>query len=201
MAISSAIPKERAELFAPLLNARMSNYKINEYPSRTAAFIANAIHESQYFTRLVESFRYKDPARLLLIFPRDFKNLADAQAVHAKGQEAIANRVYANQNGNGTEASGDGWRYRGRGIGMNTGKANYKEIQLETGWSLLTQPELLEQPDKAVDAYCLFWMNRNLSTPADNADFLKVCKIINGGKIGLAERTELYKKAVKVFGG
>lgn len=200
-AVEPNIPDDKAVLFFDLLNQEMAKNGINKYKLRAAAFLANVIHESSNLTRLIESFNYKDPARLVLIFPNDFKSIADARAVHAKGRAAIANRVYANQNGNGNEASGDGFRYCGRSLMMITGRANYLVCQQSTGLKVIDHPELLEDPKNAVVAARDFWHRHNLNVPADNADFLKVCKIINGGKIGLTERTIIYRRAIKVLGG
>lgn len=194
------IPLKTAELFAPILQASMSKYGVTAYPMRSAAYLANAVHESAGFTRLKESFRYRDPVRLYAIFKRDFKNLDDATAVWRKGPEAIANRVYANQNGNGNEASGDGLKYCGRGIGQVTGRANYKAVGQRIGQDLINHPELLEQPVHAVESFSVFWHDRQLNTVADNADFNRICRIINGGENGLVERQSLYKAFLKILG-
>jgi len=143
--------------------------------------------------------RYKDPARLLKIFPRDFKNLDDAIAVHARGQQAIANRVYANQNGNGNESSGDGWNYRGRSLIQTTGKRNYVAVAMALDLDLLEHPELLEIPVNAANAAGLFWHDNNINAPADRNDIVAVRKAVNGGNIGLVDVQEYYRRAVAVF--
>lgn len=194
------IPPKTASLFAPILQESMARHGVTAYPMRSAAYLANAAHESMFFTRMKESFNYRDPVRLYAIFKHDFKNLEDATTVWRKGQEAVANRVYANQNGNGNEASGDGLKYCGRGIGQVTGRANYKAVGLKLGLDLVAHPELLEQPVHAVESFSVFWHDRQLNTVADNADFNRICRIINGGENGLVERQSLYKAFLKILG-
>ena len=194
------IPPKTAALFAPILQESMNRHGVTAYSMRAAAYLANAAHESMFFTRMKESFNYRDPVRLYAIFKHDFKSLDDATAVWRKGPEAIANRVYANQNGNGNEASGDGLKYCGRGIGQVTGRANYKAVGHRIGQDLINYPELLEQPVHAVESFSVFWHDHQLNTVADNADFNRICQIINGGENGLAERIALYKAFLRVFG-
>ena len=90
-------------------------------PTQLAQFLANAAHESAGWTKYLENMNYR-AERLLVVFPKYFKNLADAKAVVAQGQEAIGNRVYANRMGNN---STNGYFYRGRGVFQLTGKNNY----------------------------------------------------------------------------
>jgi len=114
---------------------------------RVAHFLGNILHETLRLTRLVESLSYSTPDRLDGVYS-NVHGLQDAATLIKAGPVAIANRVYAGVNGNGNEASGDGWRYRGRGYPHHTGRDNYAELKLETGIDFLSKPELLQQPGR-----------------------------------------------------
>lgn len=187
---------KNADLFAPLLTDTANRFGILG-PLERAAWLATIAEETGELNRLVESFNYKDPARLYAIFPRDFKSIDDAVAVHARGHQAIANRVYANQNGNGNEASGDGWRYRGRSCIQITGKENYIGVMLDLDLDLLERPELLEEPKHAADAAGFYWHAHKINEVA--ADIVAVTKRVNGGRNGLEKRKEFYRRAVAAF--
>lgn len=188
----------RADLFAPLLSDTAARFGIDA-PLRLAAWLATIAEETGELNRLVESFNYKDPAHLYDTFRHDFANLDDAIAVHARGQEAMANRVYANQNGNGDEASGDGWRFRGRSCIQITGKENYIGVMLGLDLDLIARPELLEEPKHAADAAGFFWKAHRLNDLADARDMVAVTKRVNGGRNGLDKRLEYYSRAVKAL--
>lgn len=187
-----------ANVFAPLLSDAAARFGIDTN-LRVAAWLSQVAHETRELQCLVESFNYRDPARLVKIFPNDFASLDDAKAVHARGQQAIANRVYANQNGNGDEDSGDGWNFRGRSCIMTTGKENYIGVMLGLGLDLMARPELLEVPKHAADAAGFFWKAHGINAAADRGDIVAVSKKVNGGKIGLAERVEYFKRCTQAF--
>lgn len=181
--LRTALPKSKADfdVLAPLLDAAAKEFGIVS-PLQQAAWLAQLAHESGEFTRLVESFAYRDPTRLPLVFKGDFRDLADAKAVHAKGQQAIANRVYANQNGNGPESSGDGWKYRGRSYIQTTGRANYKRTGDGIGLDLIAKPELLADPKHACRAAGFFWKDNNLNKWVDAGDYDGLSDAINMGR-------------------
>src|SRR5260370_19575647 len=104
--------------------------------------------ESAGLTRMEESLHYRDPARLVSLF-RAVKDTADATALIAQGPEAIANRVYANRLGNGSQASGDGWRYRGSGYIQLTGRDNYRKFGTKGNIDLVEDPNLVRPPPTA----------------------------------------------------
>jgi len=108
-----------------LENARVQS-SVNS-ARRLCHFMGQVFVETAGFTVLEENLNYKNPDRLDMIFSA-VKGRDDAVALIAKGPEAIANRVYANRLGNGNEASGDGWRYRGSGYKQLTGRANFRVI-------------------------------------------------------------------------
>jgi len=195
-----------ADNFVPFLNAAMLEQGITARGER-CAFIANLAHESQHFTRWFENLNYKAP-RLLVVFRKYFKNPVTA-ARYAGKPELIANRVYANRMGNGDEASGDGWRYRGRGpIGL-TGRENYQVYGDELGIDLVSNPDLAAQPEHGFRIAARFWKRTNCddvargltcNKDADRGKLTIICKRINGGLNGLEDRIELFDRAARVLG-
>lgn len=164
---------------------------------RRAAFLAQLAHESAQFTAFVENLNYSTTA-LQKVFKKYFptKELADA---YARKPAKIANRVYANRMGNGDEASGDGYAFRGRGFLQLTGKNNYTKCGLDLGVDLLKDPDYLMTPDGAVDSALWYWKANNLNNYADHEDIKGQTKVINGGYNGLDERIAFYNKAKSVL--
>lgn len=165
--------------------------------TRQSAFLAQTAHESAGFTRLTENLNYSATG-LAATWPGRFRGAdgqpnALAQVLHRR-PEAIANLVYANRMGNGPEASGDGWRYRGRGLLQITGRAQYQRCGAALGLPLVEQPDLLAQPEPAVLSAAWFWQVNGLNELADAGDFEAITRRINGGLNGLAERRALWAK-------
>jgi len=164
-------------------------------PLRLAHFFAQLEHESN-LKPVSENLNYSASA-LIRVFKKYFtKSLATK---YARNPEAIANRVYANRMDNGNEASGDGWKYRGRGFIQITGKANYTELTEDTGIDYINNPDLLLDEVDAMISAIWFWKKRNLNYYADNDDVKMVTKRINGGYNGLEHRTQLLKKYKQKF--
>jgi putative chitinase len=164
--------------------------------ARWAAFIAQIAHESAQFTRLVEGLSYSVRG-LMTTWPQRFPTERVAQPF-ARNPERLANYVYANRLGNGPPESGDGWRYRGRGLIQITGKANYAEAGVALKLPLVAQPAMLERPTDAVRAAAWYWQTHHLNELADaNSQdaFEAITQRINGGFTGLAERIALWRKA------
>lgn len=178
----------------------LPDYEINT-AQRIAAFIAQCSHESGGFTALQENLNYK-PATLRKLFGKYFPTDALAEEYCAKPnkQEAIASRIYANRMGNGDEASGDGYKYRGRGLIQLTGKSNY----IAFADSLEITPEeasdYLVTFEGAAQSACWFWEANNLNQWADKGDIVTLTKRINGGTIGLEDRIKHYEHALHVLG-
>lgn len=156
-------------------------------PLRVVHFIAQVMTETAGLTRLVESFHYRDPARLDALFSA-VAGLADAKALLARGEEAIANRVYGGRIGNGDEASGDGWRFRGRGYLQITGRGNYHALGTKMGIDLEAEPERLEQEGPAAEASARYWAVNGVNGEADCDDVVGVARRINPALAGLDER-------------
>lgn len=169
--------------------------------ARLAAFISQCAHESGGFKFLKENLNYK-AASLRKVFPKYFPDDATANhyANQPNKQEAIANRVYANRMGNGDEASGDGFRYLGRGLIQLTGKNNYTLFAASIDTPLEEIPEYLQTFEGAVQSACWFWEQNNLNQWADKGDILTLTKRINGGTIGLEDRIKHYNHALHVLG-
>jgi putative chitinase len=172
-------------------------YEINT-PERVAMFLAQCSHESGGFTLMQENLRYR-AARLVQVFPKYFRDADPAD--YDNDPEAIASRVYANRMGNGDEESGEGYKFRGRGIIQITGKDNYTRCSAEA-WeddTLLNDPDALCTIDGAVLSACWYWDMRNLNDPSDRGDVLTATKKINGGTIGLDDRIAKYNKMLPIL--
>ena len=179
------------------LNKILPDYGIDT-PQRVAAFIAQAAHESGNFTALHENLNYR-AVTLRKVFPKYFPT-DEMAAQYAQQPERIANRVYANRMGNGPEESGDGFRYCGRGLIQLTGQQNYQNFANSIETPLEQVPDFLQTFEGAVQSACWFWENNNLNQYADANDILTMTKRINGGTIGLEDRTRHYQHALQVFG-
>lgn len=160
-------------------------------PLRIAHFIAQLAHESAMFRRVVENLNYSAEG-LSKVFPRYFDRTA--AAAYARNPRAIANRAYANRLGNGDEASGDGYRYRGRGLIQLTGRANYRAFGEWLGVDVLATPDVVSSR-YAVASAVYFWTTRKLNAIADRDDLTAVTRTINGGLNGLDHRLQLLEKA------
>jgi putative chitinase len=179
------------------LNDILPEYDITT-PQRVAAFLAQCAHESGGFVFLKENLNYK-AASLRRVFPKYFPDDATAAQYAGKG-EMIANRVYANRMGNGDEASGDGFRYCGRGLIQLTGKHNYTFFAGSLDIPVEEASEYLQTFEGAVQSACFFWEQSKLNQYADSGDILTMTKRINGGTIGLEDRQKHYQHALHIFG-
>jgi putative chitinase len=175
----------------------LPEYEINT-PKRVAAFLAQCAHESGGFVFLKENLNYK-AASLRKVFPKYFPT-DELAAQYANKPEKIANRVYANRMGNGDEASGDGFKYCGRGLIQLTGKDNYTFFAGSLDIPVEEASEYLQTFEGAVQSACFFWEQNNLNQWADKGDILTLTKRINGGTIGLEDRQKHYEHALHIFG-
>ena len=185
------------EQWCNALNKILPDYDITT-PQRVAAFVAQAAHESGNFTALHENLNYR-PETLRKVFPRYFPDDAIA-ARYAHNPEMIANRVYANRMGNGDEASGDGFKFCGRGLIQLTGRSNYQAFADSLEMNIDEVPEFLATFEGAIQSAAWFWETNNLNQYADSGDILTMTKRINGGTIGLEDRQKHYNHALEVFG-
>jgi len=179
------------------LSQLLPDYEINT-PQRIASFIAQCAHESGNFVFLTENLNYKAES-LMKTFPKYFKDLATAKA-YEKQPQKIANKIYADRMGNGNEASGDGWKYRGRGLIQLTGKTNYTWFAASLEISPEEAAKYTQTFEGAAQSACWFWETNKLNQYADTGDILTMTKRINGGTIGLEDRKKHYAHALHVLG-
>ena len=163
-----------------------------------AHFIAQCAHESGNFVFIKENLNYR-AASLMTTFKRYFPTMELAQQ-YEKRPEKIANRVYANRMGNGDEASGDGWRYCGRGLIQLTGRDNYTFFAGSLGISVEEASEYLGTFEGAAQSACWYWEQNNLNKFADANDVRGLTRAINGGYIGLEDRQKHTEHALHVLG-
>lgn len=182
---------------AALETARQDSSVIT--PRRLCHFMGQIFVETCGLKVLEENLRYRNPERLDMVFSA-VKGTADAQALIAKGPEAIANRVYANRLGNGDENSGDGWRYRGSGYKQLTGRANFRNIGAIIHMDLEGHPEFAREPAAAARIAFAFWDACSCSPLADAGDLEAITEKVNGpAKLGLAERRDATLRAMEIW--
>lgn len=177
------------------LNTAMGRFLINT-PGRQAAFIAQVAHESRRLERVEENLHYSS-AGLLRTFGKYF-NISQSVQYAGKVNE-IASRVYANRMGNRGEISGDGYKYRGRGLIQITGHDNYASCGKALGINLEINPDLLTQPEYAAMSAAWFWATNGCNELADRDNFAGITKRINGGLNGQTERLALFELAESAF--
>ena len=194
--LKSALPKcKNPDEWAAALNPAFAKYDINT-KARIASFLAQTGHESGHFNTLSENLNYS-AARLVAVWPKRFPDIGFASK-YEKNPEKLANYVYANRIGNGSEASGDGYKFRGRGLIQLTGRSNYVAASRELALDLVNNPDLLLSPKVAALSAAWFWASHGLNALADDntgdddlEDFTLITKKINGGTAGLKERLQL----------
>jgi len=184
------VRSDRADKYLKALNQTLQMGGINT-PLRITHFLAQVLHESAKLRWVEENLNYSEEA-LLRVFGKYF---TQAQARrYARKPRLIGSRVYANRMGNGNEASGDGYRYRGRGLIQLTGKNNYR------AFSRWIEEDVVEQPELVADRYAVhsavyYWTSNDINAPADLDDVRTVTSKINGGLNGLSDRLDLLEKA------
>lgn len=196
------------EKFANALKMAMIRYNIDNV-NRSRAFLAQIGAESGQLSAVVENLNYSAKG-LRSIFGKYFKTDAEAEK-YARKPEQIANIVYANRLGNGDTKSGDGWRYRGRGLIQLTGKSNYNKASVEMyalplGVDFVDEPDLLATPEYAAQSAAWFWESNGLNALADELGgtndaevFKMITKRINGGYNGLEERQAIYERTKTII--
>lgn len=172
-------------------------YAINT-PLRMAAFIGQCAHESGNFKTLQENLNYSAEA-LCRVWPSRFPSLEAAQPYH-RNPDMIADKVYGGRMGNGTEETGDGSLYCGRGLIQLTGKDNYRMASDALGEDFVASPDLVCGPKYAALTAGWYWNKRGLNKEADAKDYVGMTKKINGGTIGLDDRVKHIAHALEVLG-
>jgi putative chitinase len=164
---------------------------------RISGFMSQCIYESANFQDLSENLHYS-AANLDKNFSKYFGSVRNSSQ-YANQPEAIANIVYANRMGNGPESSGDGWKFRGRGLIQITGRNNYTAFGKFIGKSPEDAAAYMETPMGAFESACWYWDSNNINSAADARDVKMMTRIINGGYNGLDGRTSLYNKCIGIL--
>lgn len=212
--MAAGIKREAAERWLPHVQNAMARFGI-ETERQVAAWLAQTAHESGGYTALVENLNYSADT-MAVVWPKRFAEMGPdgkpkkdakgksipnkfARALHRK-PELLANVVYASRMGNGPTESGEGWKYRGRGLKQLTGKDNYTRCGKALELDLVGDPDLLLQPDGASLSAAWFWVTNKCGPLADAGDFVGLTKKINGGTIGLEDRQRRYKAVLASLG-
>ena len=174
----------------------LEEYEINT-PKRVAAFLAQCGHESGGFVFVTENLNYS-ASGLQRVFPKYFPTMEVAKQ-YERNPKKIASKVYADRMGNGDEASGDGFKFRGRGILQLTGKNNYFWFAASLEITPEQAVDYLETFEGAAQSACWFWSENKLNRFVDADDFKGLTRAINGGYIGLEDRKHHYEIALNMF--
>jgi putative chitinase len=208
---AAGVSQELAERWLPHVQSALARFNINT-PMQVAGWIAQCAHESAGFKTLTENLNYSADT-MAVVWPTRFAVLGpDKKPVKVKGKnqpnkfalalhrkpEMIANAVYSNRMGNGNIESGEGWKFRGRGLKQLTGKFNHIQASKGLGVDLVTNPDLLLEPQWAALSAAWFWAENKCGPIADSGDFVALTKRINGGTIGLEDRQKRYKAVLAV---
>lgn len=209
--LAAGVKRETAERWLPHVQNALARFGI-ESDRQVAGWLAQCAHESGGFARLEEDLNYR-ASTMATCWPARFgvKNPDGTWAKDAKGArvpnkfalalerkpQLIANTVYSGRMGNGPLESGDGWKYRGRGLKQLTGKDNYIRCGAALGLDLVGNPDQLLQPEGAALSAAWFWSVNKCGPLADADDFVGLTKKINGGTIGLEDRQRRYRAILK----
>lgn len=196
-AVFPATSSSTLQTFVEPFNKAASKFEINT-ALRMAAFLSQTGHESAGLKFVAENLNYSTDS-LLRVFPKYFKTRTLAES-YARQPAKIAARVYGGRMGNGAEATGEGWKFRGRGLIQLTGKNNYTSFANAMGMTLDEAVAYLETPEGACMSAAWFWSTNGLNALADKSDVVSMTKRINGGTNGLEDRQALYMKAKKALG-
>jgi putative chitinase len=210
--VAAGVKQATAEKWADAVSAACQEFGIDT-PKRIAGFLSQCAHESGGFERLQENLNYSAdgmagiwPKRFAVMgadgkpVKKDGKNQPNkfALALHRK-PEAIANVVYSGRMGNGPIESGEGWKYRGRGLKQLTGKTNHSNCSKGLGVDLVDNPDLLLEPTYAARSAAWFWSTNKCNVFADADDIEGLTRKINGGLIGIDDRKKRYASALRSF--
>lgn len=183
------------------LNETFQKFNISTVDEQSA-FIGQYSHESNHFKTLQENLNYR-PETLLQLFPltpkRSWGFTPESANEYAHQPIRIANRIYSNRMGNRDEASGDGWRFHGRGLPQLTGHDLYWHFGQYIGEDLVANPDLVATPQYAALAGGWYWATHNCNQIAQAEDWETLTKRINGGLIGLDDRKNLTQHAIQIL--
>lgn len=176
--VQCGVAPTQARLYAQPLEAAAARFGITT-KARVAAFLAQLHHESQAFTRTEENLYYTTPERIRAMWPTRVPTLLDASKL-CRNPQALANVVYANRLGNGDKATGEGWRFRGRGLVQLTGRSNYHVASDALGADYVANPDAVAAPEGACLTAAWFWASIHGNELADASLIDTLTKRING---------------------
>jgi len=182
--------------WVPALNDTFTKFGIATVKQQ-ASFIGQCSHECGNFKILEENLNYR-ATTLMKLWPKRFPTQEIANS-YEKNPKKIANMVYSNRMGNRDEASGDGYRFRGRGCIQLTGHANYFHASKACGVDFVMEPDLVATPQYAAMTAGWFWSTHGCNPLAEVEDWIGLTKKINGGVIGLDDRIKQTQRAVAVL--
>lgn len=193
--IAAGCGPAQARQYAIHLDAAAARFAITT-PRRVAAFVAQCLIESANLVTVEENLWYTTPQRAADVWPSRFKTAADAMP-YMRNPQALANRVYAGKLGNGNEASGDGWRYRGRGLKQLTGKTNYAAATLALDVDYLSAPDLVAKPEHAAQTAAWFFASTGCNELADAGNWDAITRKVNGpAMLQQADRRSLTRRTL-----
>ena len=197
-ALAAAAPQADPKVWLEPLRLAFLKWGFNTPRSIAAALGQFSVEAGPGFTELAENLNYS-PQGLRSTFPDEITSMTQAVQLSHHPQD-IANTVYANRLGNGDRASGDGWRFRGRGLIQITGRGEYAKFAAAAGMSIDAAADYLETPEGAADSGC--WYLSPYLTMAANWQLTALTQAVNGrAKLGLQERIDASNAALAAFGG
>jgi len=197
--IAAEVAPSQARTFAVPLSIACERFDITTR-ARVAGFLAQCIVESEHFVSLEERLYYRRAERIWEVFHRLRQRGMNEVAKLARNPRALANAAYAHVNGNGDEASGDGWRYRGRGLKMLTGRGNYADAAVALRRPYVKSPELVALPPDACLTAAWYWHTNRCNALADSAQWDAITKAVNGpGMLKRAERRSITDELLQVL--
>jgi putative chitinase len=199
-------PQQLSNIVQAVNNA-MDRFQISQSDRRVRYFMAHTSFETSGFTSWEEDLTYEHPERLVAVWPSRFSMTEDAPGMEyapdfVNAPERLANLVYANRNGNGDEASGDGYAYRGRGGLDLTFHNNYSaaaQYLYNDSSVYLNNPDLMAAPTDAFLSAGWFWEANNLNALADSDSFTQATRVINGSTDTVGQRLPVLNQANAVF--
>ena len=199
-ALASAAPGADPNVWTPALASAFQASDMMT-PRRAASALGQfSVEAGPAFKEITENLFYTSAARISAVFPREFPTLASCQGYMAN-PEALANRAYAGKLGNGDEASGDGWRYRGRGLIQITGLDGYTALATSVGMTPADAADWCETPEGAAASACWYWAAYNLNALADQWQLTAITKAVNGAACeGMLARIRASNAALAALG-
>ena len=200
-ALSTVAPKVSVARWTPALSAAFTQFGMLTHRRVAAALGQFMVEAGAGLQSLEEDLTYRDPARIRAKFPHQIASIEVAE-MYVNEPEALGNHVYANRNGNGDEASGDGYRYRGRGLIQITGRTEYAKFATAVGQSVDEVVRYCETPEGAAMSGCWYLVVNNCLPLADAWSISRITRAVNGaGMSEAAERLAFFECRVEALGG